>query len=78
MCCTELCTCPGSTICMNPFRDLEKMTEILKATRKTMQISGVFIMILLLNEVTYDFFSLCRVNEFLSSDGCQSNLVPFS
>ena len=38
----------------------------------------VFIIILLLNEITYDFFSLCRVNTFLSSDGCQSSLIPFS
>jgi hypothetical protein len=34
------------------------MTEILKATMKTMQISRIFIIILLLNEITYDFFSL--------------------
>ena len=33
------------------------MTEILKATMKTMQISRVLIIILLLNEMTYDFFS---------------------
>ena len=46
------------------FRDREKMTEILKATRKTMQISRVFIIILLLNEITYDFFSLCRIMHF--------------
>jgi hypothetical protein len=46
------------------------MKEILKAKRKTMQISRVFIIILLLNEITYDFFSLCRVNAFLSSVGC--------
>jgi len=56
------------------FRDREKMTEILKATRKMMQISRVFIIILLLNEITYDFFSLCRVNAFLFSVGCQSSL----
>ena len=60
------------------FRDREKMTEILKATMKTMQISRVFIIILLLNEITYDFFSLCRVNAFLSSVGCQSSLIHFS
>ncbi len=54
------------------------MTEILKATRKTMQISGVFIIVLLVNEITHDFFSLCRVNAFLSSVGCQSSLIPFS
>jgi hypothetical protein len=52
------------------------MTEILKATRKTMQISRVFIIILLLNEIA--FFSLCRVNAFLSSVGCQSSLIHFS
>jgi hypothetical protein len=43
----------------------------------------VFIIILLLNEITFfliitDFFSLCCVNTFLSSDGCQSSLIPFS
>jgi hypothetical protein len=43
------------------------MTEILKATRKTMQIIRVFMIILLLNEITYDFFSLSCVNAFLSS-----------
>ena len=51
------------------------MTEILKATRKTMQISRVFIIILLLNEITYDFFSLCHFNAFLSSFGCQSSII---
>jgi hypothetical protein len=60
------------------FRDREKMTEILKATRKTMQISRVFIIILLLNEITYDFFSLCHVNAFLSSVGCQSSIIHFN
>ena len=54
------------------------MTEILKATRKRMQISKVFIIILLLNEITYDFFSLCRANAFLSSVGCQSSIIHFS
>ena len=54
------------------------MTEILKATMKTMQISRVFIIILLLSEITYDFFSLFRVNAFLSSVGCQSSLIHFS
>jgi len=38
MCCTELCPYQGSDFCMNLFWDREKMTEILKATRKTMQI----------------------------------------
>ena len=60
------------------FRDREKMTEILKATMKTMQISRIFIIILLLNEITYDFFSLCRINAFLSSVGCQSSLIHIS
>ena len=60
------------------FQDREKMTEILKATRKTMQISRVFIIILLLNEITYDFFSLCHVNAFLSSVGCQSSIIHFN
>ena len=54
------------------------MTEILKATRKRMQISRVFIIILLLNEITYDLFSLCRANAFLSSFGCHSSLIHFS
>ena len=54
------------------------MTEILKATRKTMQISRVFIIILLLNEITYDFFSLCYVNSFISSVGCQSSIIHFN
>ena len=57
------------------FRDREKMTEIMKATRKTMQISRIVIIILFLNEITYVFFSLCRVNVFLSSVGCQSSLI---
>jgi hypothetical protein len=60
------------------FRDREKMTEILKATRKMMQISRVFIIILILNEITCDFFSLCRANAFPSSFGCQSSLIHFS
>jgi hypothetical protein len=54
------------------------MTEILKATRKMMQISRVFIIILILNEITCDFFSLCRANAFPSSFGCQSSLIHFS
>ena len=54
------------------------MTEIKRAMRKTMQISRVFIIILLLNAITYDFFSLCHVNAFLSSVGCQSSIIHFN
>ena len=54
------------------------MTEIKRAMRKTMQISRVFIIILLLNEITYDFFSLCHVNACISSVGCQSSIIHFN
>ena len=40
------------------------MTEILKATMKTMQISRFYIIILLLNEITYDFFSYVVLMHF--------------
>ena len=45
---------------------------------ETMQISRVFIITLPFNEITYDFFSLCRANAFLSSVGCQSSLIHLS
>jgi hypothetical protein len=51
---------------ISTYKTDNKMKEILKAKRKTMQISRVFIIILLLNEITYDFFSLCRANAFLT------------
>jgi hypothetical protein len=41
-------------------------------------VSYVFLAFFSLNEITYDFFSLCRVNAFLSSVECQSSLIHFS
>ena len=57
------------------FREREKMTEILKVAKKTMQISRVFIFILFLNEITYDFCSWCHVQLFSSVEASTSYLA---
>jgi hypothetical protein len=60
------------------FREREKMTEILKAAKKTMQISRVFIYILFLNEITYDFCSWCRHVQLFSSVEASTSYLAFS
>jgi hypothetical protein len=68
MCCTELCLCHGSDFCMNPFFEIErKWQRFWRRRGKRCRLLGFFIIILLLNEITYDFFSLSCVNAFLSS-----------